>query len=174
VILEICRSIREEIGSEYPLLIKMNCRDFTETGLTLEDAVAAGKRLAEAGIDAIEVSGGLLTDSKLSPSRQGIVSEEKEAYFGEEARSLRKETGLPIILVGGIRSFEVAERVVTDGTADFVSMCRPLIREPGLIARWKSGDLRKADCKSDNLCFRPGFSGEGVYCMTEKREKENR
>jgi hypothetical protein len=45
-----------------------------------------------------------------------------------------------------------------------------LIREPGLINRWRSGDTRPALCKSDNLCFRPAFKGEGIYCVTAQRE----
>ena len=77
--------------------------------------------------------------------------------------------GVPLILVGGIRSFEVAERLVDEGTTDYISLCRPLIREPDLVNRWKSGDIRKAICDSDNLCFRPVIKGEGLYCVVEKK-----
>ena len=73
--------------------------------------------------------------------------------------------------MGGNRSFEVAEQLVSDGAADYIAMSRPLIREPDLISRWKSGDRRRADCKSDNLCFGPGLEGHGIYCVTEEREK---
>jgi 2,4-dienoyl-CoA reductase-like NADH-dependent reductase (Old Yellow Enzyme family) len=48
------------------------------------------------------------------------------------------------MLVGGIRSFEMAGRLVDKGITDYVSLCRPRIREPNLINRLKSGDLRKA------------------------------
>ena len=77
-----------------------------------------------------------------------------------------------MILVGGNRSFQVAERLVNEGLADYISMCRPLIREPDLINRWKSGDLRKSTCDSDNLCFGPAQKGEGIYCVTEERQKK--
>jgi 2,4-dienoyl-CoA reductase-like NADH-dependent reductase (Old Yellow Enzyme family) len=50
-------------------------------------------------------------------------------------------------------------------------MCRPLIREPDLVNRWRSGDRRKAACTSDNLCFGPARSGEGLYCVTAARKK---
>jgi 2,4-dienoyl-CoA reductase-like NADH-dependent reductase (Old Yellow Enzyme family) len=55
-------------------------------------------------------------------------------------------------------------------------MSRPLIREPDLINRWKAGDLTKAACVSDNMCFKPMMEGKGIYCLTEERErkKENR
>jgi 2,4-dienoyl-CoA reductase-like NADH-dependent reductase (Old Yellow Enzyme family) len=51
-------------------------------------------------------------------------------------------------------------------------MSRPFIREPDLIKRWKEGDRRRADCQSDNLCFKPGIEGEGIYCVVAKRERE--
>jgi 2,4-dienoyl-CoA reductase-like NADH-dependent reductase (Old Yellow Enzyme family) len=169
--LEVYNAIRKAVGKDYPVLIKMNCRDFTENGLNAEDSLQAASLLAKAGIDAIELSGGLMTSDKLSPSRSGINSEDKEAYFKEEGRAFKRQIDVPLILVGGIRSFEVAERLLEDEVADYISMSRPFIREPGLINRWKAGDLHKAECISDNQCFGPGLKGEGIYCVVEKREK---
>ena len=169
--LEVYRAIREVVGNDYPILIKMNCRDFVENGLSLDDSVLAAGLLADAGLDAIEVSGGLLTGGALRPSRSGINSEEKEAYFKEDLPAFRKAVSIPLILVGGIRSFEVAERLVDDAMADYISMSRPFIREPDLINRWKAGDHRKAECKSDNLCYEPGREGKGIYCVAMERER---
>jgi 2,4-dienoyl-CoA reductase-like NADH-dependent reductase (Old Yellow Enzyme family) len=81
----------------------------------------------------------------------------------DESRLFKKKTRLPLMLVGGIRSVEMAERILTEGIADYISLGRPLIREPGLIARWMSGDTRKSTCISDNGCFKPGLDGEGVH-----------
>jgi 2,4-dienoyl-CoA reductase-like NADH-dependent reductase (Old Yellow Enzyme family) len=75
------------------------------------------------------------------------------------------------MLVGGIRSLEAAEGLVSDGLADYIALCRPLIREPGLVNRWKSGDRRPAFCVSDSGCFKPGFEGKGVSCVVEALEK---
>jgi 2,4-dienoyl-CoA reductase-like NADH-dependent reductase (Old Yellow Enzyme family) len=169
--LEILRAIRDTVGESYPVLVKMNCRDFAEGGLSLEDSLRAAAMLVDAGLDAIELSGGLLTSRKLSPSRTGIHSIEKEAYFRQEALKFKETVAAPLILVGGIRSYEVAERIVADQIADFVSMSRPLIREPGLIKRWLAGDRRRAECNSDNLCFGPARKGRGIYCVTAEREK---
>jgi 2,4-dienoyl-CoA reductase-like NADH-dependent reductase (Old Yellow Enzyme family) len=170
--LEICQAIREAVGKDYPVLIKMNCRDFIENGLSLEDSLQTARLMTNTCLDAIELSGGLLTAGKLSPSRPGINSEEKEAYFKEEARAFKREINVPLILVGGIRSFEVAERLIENGTTDYISMSRPFIREPNLINRWKAGDRRKAECKSDNLCFGSGSEGEGIYCVPSRQEKK--
>ena len=168
--LEVVRAIRGAVGPDFPVLIKMNCQDFAENGLSVEDSIQAADLLAKAGLDAIEVSGGLLTGGKMSPIRPGINSPEKEAYFSEELRAFRKAIHLPLILVGGIRSFEVAKRLVKDGLADYIAMSRPFIREPDLVKRWRLGDRRKAECKSDNLCFKPALAGKGIYCVTAEKE----
>jgi 2,4-dienoyl-CoA reductase-like NADH-dependent reductase (Old Yellow Enzyme family) len=69
-----------------------------------------------------------------------------------------------LMLVGGVRSYEMAAALVDGGAADYVSMSRPLIREPGLIHRWQEGDSRAADCISDNACLMAGIQGQGVHC----------
>ncbi len=170
-LVEVLREIRQAVGKDYPVLAKMNCQDFIENGLQPEDSRRAGKMLVENGIDAIELSGGVLIGGKLSPSRMGIKSEEKEAYFQNEARAFKSEVNVPLILVGGNRSFQVAERIVSEGVADYISMSRPLIREPDLVNRWRSGDRGRAACVSDNMCFEPARKGNGIYCLTEEREK---
>ena len=171
-LVEVLQQIRQVVGREYPVLVKMNCRDFIENGLVAEDSLEVGAMLASEGIDAIELSGGVLVGGKLSPSRMGIKSEDKEAYFQEDARAFKKKVPVPLILVGGNRSFQVAERLLNEGCADYISMSRPFIREPNLINRWKAGDLKPATCKSDNQCFGPARKGQGIYCLTEERERK--
>jgi 2,4-dienoyl-CoA reductase-like NADH-dependent reductase (Old Yellow Enzyme family) len=165
VILDVLRAIRQSTGPDFPVLIKLNCQDFYDNGLIFSDALRVGEMLVEEGIDAIELSGGLLIGKKLSPFRMGIHSSEKEAYFRDEAKAFKAAVNAPLILVGGNRSFKVAEQIISEGNADYISMSRPLIREPGLVNRWKSGDRSKAECLSDNKCFGPAMSGKGVYCV---------
>ena len=171
-LIEVLREIRQSVGKDYPVLVKMNCQDFIENGLQSGDSLQAGKMLVENGIDAIELSGGVLVGGKLSPSRMGIKSEEKEAYFQKDARAFKENVKVPIILVGGNRSFDVSERLVNQGVADYISMSRPFIREPDLIKRWQGGNVSRAACVSDNMCFRPAMQGQGVYCLTEERERK--
>ena len=168
-LLEALKNMREEVGERFPLLVKLNSEDYLEGGLTLQDSVKIGSLLEKAGLDAIELSGGTLLSGKLGPSRAGIKTEDKEAYFRDAARQFKKEVKIPIILVGGVRSFHVAEKMVAEGYADYVSMSRPFIREPNLVNRWQSGDHGRAKCISDNQCFRPGKTGEGVYCVAEMK-----
>lgn len=167
-------AIRGQVGDDYPVLVKLNCGDFMDQGLTTRDAVSVAAMLARGGIDAIEVSGGLFINPKMSPSRMGIHTEEKEAYFQVEAGMFREKVDVPLILVGGNRSLTKAARLVAGGTADYVSMSRPFIREPDLINRWKSGDREKARCLSDNKCFAPAMAGKGIFCVMEKGEDGHR
>ena len=79
---------------------------------------------------------------------------------------------MPLMVVGGIRSYEVAEGLVEKGMADYISMCRPFIREPQLVNRWNQGGTSKATCLSDNLCFKPLREGKGIYCVVEEKLRD--
>ena len=173
ILREVLKKVRTTVGDAFPILIKLNSQDFMEGGLTLEDSLKIGRLLQEDGIDAIELSGGTLRSGQLTPFRKGITNEEKEAYFLEAAKVFKETIKVPLILVGGIRSLPVADRIIEQRWADYISMSRPFIRESGLIKRWKSGDLRKASCLSDNQCLGPAMAGEGIYCVVEKKEKQN-
>ncbi len=163
------QEIRAEVGDDFPIMVKLNSQDFLDEGLVLEDAIQVGLMLQEEGIDAIELSGGTVVTG--DHCRKEIDTEEKEAYFREAAKSFKPKLHVPLILVGGVRSFQVAEQFVEEGYADYISMSRPFIREPDLINRWASGDLRKSKCLSDNLCRGPLMEGKGIYCVVEEKKK---
>lgn len=170
MVLEVLSAIRNAVGEDYPVLIKLNSEDFVDHGFTVDDMLEASGMLEQAGVDAIELSGGNAYSGEYLPSRKNKLStEEQEVYYREAARRFKERVRVPLMLVGGIRSYGVAERLISEGLSDYVSMCRPFIREPGLVNRWLSGDTRKAFCVSDNGCFKPAFQGEGVRCTVEKR-----
>ncbi len=164
IVREVYYAVRKAVGENYPVLIKLNCQDFVENGLTLEDSLRVGAMLAGAGLDGIELSGGLLTSVKLSPSRPAKPSAEEQPYYLKEAREFKKQINIPLILVGGIRSLAMSEYILENDIADYIAMSRPFIKDPGLINRWQSGQSQKSECKSDNRCFRMGFSGNGIAC----------
>ncbi len=169
IVLETLKAVRSAVGKDYPVLIKINSEDFVENGLTVDEMLQVAAMLEQAGINAIEMSGGTVYASgAFSAIRQGSFdTPEKEVIYREAAVRFKEKIGVPLILVGAIRSFEVAESLVTEGVADYISLSRPFIREPALINRWKAGDLRKAACISDNACFGPLLKGEGLYCVRE-------
>jgi 2,4-dienoyl-CoA reductase-like NADH-dependent reductase (Old Yellow Enzyme family) len=169
LLVEVLRAVHKTVGPSYPVTVKLNCSDFAEGGLTLEDAVQVAVLLERESVDGIEVSGGLLTSRRMGPARPGIDAPKKEAYFRREAHGIGEQLGIPVLLVGGIRSYEVAEDLVKRDVCTFVSMSRPFIREPGIVKRWESGDHAMSRCDSDNRCFRPGLRGEGIYCVSLSR-----
>lgn len=168
-ICQVYESVRKTVGPEFPVLIKINCDDFIDDGAPLEDWIFLARRLSDMGIDAIELSGGTAASGKLGPNRTGIGQMKKEAYFLPQAREMRKAVDLPLILVGGIRSPELMERILAEDTADYFSLSRPFIREPHLVKRWQSGDLSRAKCISCNLCFRTSLEETGLTCGYERK-----
>lgn len=166
--------VKRALGDSLPLLIKINAADFNPGGLVIEDTIAAVKLCQQAGLDGVELSGGLSCfgqeiNLKTGPSRGGINKPEKEAYFRPEAQALRARCDLPLILVGGMRSFAVADEIVRDGIADMFALSRPLIRDPFLVKRWHDNNYVTSDCLSCNDCFQPGYQGLGVYCTKKDR-----
>lgn len=162
---EVASSVRDQVGTDYPVLVKLGMEDSIRDGLTLKDSMEIVRHLADWGIDAMEISGGIGKTSV----RKDILRPEDEAYFLDAARRARGATDLPIILVGGMRTKEVMERVLHEGSADFISMSRPLIREPDLPTRLREGQ-KSSTCISCNLCWPP--PGEyGIACRDPNREQ---
>jgi 2,4-dienoyl-CoA reductase-like NADH-dependent reductase (Old Yellow Enzyme family) len=185
----VCRAVRAAVGPDFPVLAKLNVEDFVPFGVTPRNSFPAARALAGEGLDAVEISGGILetainivrgdsaaaiigrgrgplTKLYLSAAfaAQRLRAPFREAYFRSYAEKLRPALNIPLILVGGIRSPETAENVLSSGAADFISLARPLIREPGLPAQWKSGDLRPATCVSCNQCLGEIEQGNAVRC----------
>lgn len=170
ILLQVIEEIKNQAGYAFPLMFKLNSEDFVEGGLRVQDMLQTAALLEEAGAHAIELSGGTMFSGKYVAVRRGkLATQEEEVYYLEAAKAFKAKIKLPLMLVGGIRSFEVAERLVTDGITDYVSLSRPLIREPDLVNRWKSGDRARAACQSDNLCFKPAMEGIGAYCVTAEK-----
>ncbi|MEM2146351.1 MAG: HisA/HisF-related TIM barrel protein [Candidatus Jordarchaeaceae archaeon] len=136
------------------------------------------------GVSAIETSGDMWETMKRSEeelgwkpafapeSRTKITSKDKAAYFLPYAREIKKVINAPLILVGGIRSLDVIEKVLAEGSVDFISLSQPLIREPDLPNKWLKdiGELT-VECKSCNNCFMSVISG-GLRCIPEERAEQ--
>ena len=166
IVLDVVRSVRDAVGERFPVLVKINTEDFLDGGFSVDDMLRVARLLEKSGVDAIELSGGTILgiyigNFNISFSWIG----EGGTYYEEAAKRYKSEIRIPLMLVGGIRSYEVSRRLVEEGLSDYISLCRPLIREPDLIRRWESGDTRDAECVSDNACFQPGIEGKGVQCV---------
>jgi 2,4-dienoyl-CoA reductase-like NADH-dependent reductase (Old Yellow Enzyme family) len=172
-LLDVVRAVRMTVGPDYPVLAKLNSQDFVDNGLTVADSTAVAVLLEAASVDAVELSGGCRPAGEaLMPARKGrIRSPAQEAYYREAALGMKSRLSIPLMLVGGVRSMEVARELLQKGTADYISLSRPLICEPGLVKRWREGDTRPAQCVSDNACYAPGFAGEGIRCVTMEKKR---
>lgn len=158
---EVIQRIRQKVGTDYPIWLKLNCEDFIENGLTLADSISTIQNLKSkiALPDAIEISGGVTFTEVI---RKDILSPDKEAYFLPQARQFHKEfPTLPLILVGGLRTRGVMEKVLGEEKMDLVSMSRPFIRNSGFALELKKGG-KQSDCISCNLCL--GAKKEPVKC----------
>ena len=154
IVVEILRGIKNLTSKEFPVIAKLNSSDLITGGLTSEESVKIAKVLEKEGIDGIEVSGGMAEAGKGSVWK-GFRPEEKEGYFIENASKIKSavSVSIPIFGLGGIRSFQVAEKVVENGKADLISMSRPFIREPFLVKKFRTGQINKSECISCNKCF---------------------
>ena len=167
LVAQVVAAVREAVGPDFPVLIKLNSEDFLPGGATTDDLLVTAAAVQEAGVDAIELSGGtsLSGDYRSVRTGAGPPRPPRRVLRGRGPASSRPTLKVPLMLVGGIRTITEAERVVAEGIAEFVSLSRPLICEPGLVARWQSGDRRASRCRSCNECFFKGFRGEGVACV---------
>ncbi len=173
LLLEVCRAVRQTVGPDFPVIAKINAADFVPGGFSFADCTDAVLKLQALGLDAIELSGGVqAAGEKLSPVRTvNPVSPAEPVYYESEARELRRKLTIPLILVGGIRYPETAERLVAEPVADLISLARPLICEPDLIRRWREGDRRPSCCISCNRCFRVIMTGRGCFCPVRNPRK---
>jgi 2,4-dienoyl-CoA reductase-like NADH-dependent reductase (Old Yellow Enzyme family) len=90
-----------------------------------------------------------------------------EGYNLETASRVKQAVSLPIITVGGMRSKSVMEQAIDAGKTDFVSMARPLILEPDLPHKFKTGTSEKALCDNCNDCV-VSVDTQPIQCFNRK------
>jgi 2,4-dienoyl-CoA reductase-like NADH-dependent reductase (Old Yellow Enzyme family) len=125
MLIETYETIREAVGTNFPVWCKINVNDGFDMGVSLEDCLYAGRELSKRGIGAIEVSG----DWMERPEDSG-------AFFKDEAQALAAETGVPIILTGGNRDFQSMTELLNSSDIAYFGLARPLMREPDLVNRF--------------------------------------
>ncbi|MBN1075120.1 NADH:flavin oxidoreductase [Clostridium botulinum] len=177
IIFEIFQAMREKVGNDFPILIKLNSSDYIkEGGLSKEESLYVAKKLADLGIDAIEVTGGNesiqeVLDNNMGAARTKVViSKERESYFKDYATELAAAIDIPVILIGGNRHLDVMEDLLNNENIEYFTLSRPLTAEPDLINKWATGNLKNPKCVSCNQCY----NTPGKRCILNIREAEKK
>ena len=161
--LAICQAIRKRVGTDYPLGIKMNTADYLPRGHWQAETAHIARLLAEAGVDLIEMSGGMGYMIELREALRRRAGE-KEYYFWDAIPPFTDAlagTGVALAAVGGIRTPAVMDQIRSLGI-DFISMARPWLCEPA----WPTAS-RPATCDPRNA-FRAIDSAISVWRSSAK------
>jgi len=188
---EVYKTIRQAVGNDYPVLTKLSVEEGLPNGIHIEEATKYAKRLSELGIDAIELSGGTVVDTVFLMSRGNIpidvltmgkdetvkpLIEEalfsikdavkyEEAYWLGAADEIKGVIGrTPLILVGGMKYPQTMEKIVKEGKADLISLCRSLIKEPDFPNEILAGRKSPSTCAFCNLCLAAVILMKPVGC----------
>lgn len=163
---EVYREIRHHVGKDYPVLIKLGVEDGFAGGLTLAEGIQAAQILADTGYDCLEISSGV-RGAKYEDMeyKTKINKPEREGYFRNWARKIKKLVNVPVMAVGGLKSVDMMEEMIQKKEADFISLCRPLITEPGLINAWSKDPKRKPRCVYCNKCLEELHQGIPLHCV---------
>jgi len=172
LLLEVYDAIRARVGDSIPVMLKINCDDFSPNGFTIKDSVKVAEVICKRGLQAIEVSGGGVSRQEdLRVRARSPVQELREASFAGHAIKIRKATQpTPMALVNGIRSLKCMEAIINKDLADLISISRPFIREPDLVKRLEAGQ-DSSTCTSCNICIsKEVFSNMMLRCHLDKLE----
>ena len=133
---EIYLGMREELGKDFTIGIKINSTDFKEDGLTEEDSLKTIIELANLGLDFVEISGGTYE----RPAMMGATSKStNQVFFAEYSKKLKQKIEIPVIVTGGIRSINAMNTLLNDNTTDFIGIARPLTIDPNIPNKIKQG-----------------------------------
>lgn len=140
--LNIIQKTRKVVGPDYPLFCRVASQEFVEGGLTIEDTKLIAREFEKAGLDAIDLSNGI---------RQSVIHTIPPArlprgFASDLAMEMKKAVNIPVIIAGRINDPYVAEEIVAQGKADFVSLGRTLIADPDFpnkVAEGRPQAIRK-------------------------------
>ena len=163
---EIIKSIRREVGEDFPISVKMNSADFQKGGFSPDDSIQVAKIIEAAGVDNIEISGGTyeqprllgLDNVSINPDRSEVRKEStiaREAYFLEYAEKIKKNIQIPLMVTGGFRTKEGMESAVKSGACEIVGVGRPLCANPFAIKEMFDGKIEQLPIYEKTLSLGP-------------------
>jgi len=150
IIVELTQQIKRMAGDDFPVCVRISADDFIEGSIDLGESPAVAKILEQAGADVISVSAGSHETQHLSNDIMRLEEDFKRPLF----EAVKKEVDIPIIVGGGYRNPDSAEKIVADGIADFLGMARSFLADPQWPQKVREGrveDIRR--CVSCGECL---------------------
>jgi len=162
IIRTIIRRVRDAVGPDFPIGVKLNSADFQKGGFSLEDCVTVAGWLGEDSVDLLEISGGTYEQLSLigvEPKDVRESTRKREAYFIEYAERIKQAAKIPLMVTGGFRSRDVMERALNNGELDIIGLARPLCTQPNCSNQLIHGEIDKLDDYENGLVLGTGFWG---------------
>ncbi len=167
-IIEVYDAVRAETGDDFVIGIKTHCSDFTDPSISLEDAIWLINTLGDRGLDYAEISAGLFPKEECLEKYIPEPQRSDEPPYYRAAVKIAEQVSIPIYSVFGWRSPAIMDRSLNESEITGFSMCKPLIREPALVNRWKGGDVTLAKCTGCYACGK--HSSFVVFCREAPKE----
>jgi len=163
---EIVRRTREAVGRDFIIIYRLSMLDLVENGQRWDEIVALAKKIETAGATIINT--GIGWHEARIPT---IVTSVPRAAFAWVTRRLKGEVAIPLITTNRINMPAVAEKILSDGDADMVSMARPLLADPNWVAKAREDDADKINtCIACNqACLDHVFENRRATCMVNPR-----
>ncbi|WP_392424276.1 FAD-dependent oxidoreductase [Barrientosiimonas humi] len=163
---EIVRRVREAVGGDFVIDYRISLVDLVEHGQTWEEVVELAQRLEQVGASMFNT--GIGWHEARVPT---IVTSVPRAAFADWTRRLRESVGVPVMASNRINTPEVAEGLIADGTADLVSMARPLLADPDFGAKVAAGRADEINtCIACNqACLDHTFANKRATCLVNPR-----
>lgn len=136
--LEIIANIKQKVGEDYPVMIRLSGDELVPGGRSIEDTKAIAMLAEQAGVCAIDVSVGI---SGVTSSRNMIIPPQAVAHGWNTdwAEEVKKVVSVPVITAGRINDPFLAETVIASGKADLVGMARTSLSDPEMPKKAKEG-----------------------------------
>jgi 2,4-dienoyl-CoA reductase-like NADH-dependent reductase (Old Yellow Enzyme family) len=147
-VLGVFHAIRQNVGDEFPIGIKLNSADFMRGGFTEEDSMEVVQALAKVGIDLIEISGGTYESPSMVGYKVKPTTQKREAYFLAYAEKVRALVDTPVVVTGGFRTADGMTTALQSGATDFIGLARPLAVDPELPNKLMSDDKHSIKLKT--------------------------
>ena len=132
---EVYRAIRQAVGDDFPIGVKLNSADFQKGGFSEEDSMQVMQALQDDGVNIIEISGGNYESQNMSGVDVKESTVKREAYFLDYAEKAQKLLRIPLIVTGGFRSAPAMNAALASGATDMIGMARPLAVDPDLSSK---------------------------------------